>query len=89
MLRQLAGRERALQVMGLWAVAWAGSKPFASLLDGLLPSVISVQLTGVVMAIPALLPPFVLIVMPEAARRVMNKPSPQLSPGSQEPLITH
>ena len=89
MLRQLAGRERALQVMGLWAVAWAGSKPFASLLDGLLPSVISVQLTGVVMAIPALLPPFVLIVMPEAARRVMNKPSPQLSPGSQEPLFTH
>jgi MFS family permease len=72
MLRHLAGRERALQVMGLWAVAWAGSKPFASLLDGLLPSVISVQATGVVMAIPALLPPLVLLVMPVLARQMIS-----------------
>jgi Transmembrane secretion effector len=86
MLRQLAGRERALQVMGLWAVAWAGSKPFASLLDGLLPSIIGVQLTGVAMAIPALLPPLVLILMPDAGRRVTNKRSAELP---REPHTSH
>ena len=73
MLRQLAGRERALQVMGLWAVAWAGSKPFASLLDGLLPSLTGVRLTGVIMAVPALLPPLVLILAPEQARKLIKK----------------
>ncbi len=72
MLRQLAGKERAVQVMGLWAVAWAGSKPFASLLDGLLPSLTGVQLTGVIMAIPALLPPLVLLLMPDLARQMIN-----------------
>ncbi len=70
MLRQLAGKELALQVMGLWAVAWAGSKPFASLLDGLLPSVISVQITGVVMAIPALIPSVVLVGVAVAQRLI-------------------
>ena len=73
MLRQLAGPERTLQVMGLWAVAWAGSKPFASLIDGVLPGLTSVRITGVIMAVPALLPPLVLILMPEVAQRVISK----------------
>ncbi len=33
-----AGPERVASVMAIWAVAWAGSKPFASLTDGLLAS---------------------------------------------------
>jgi MFS family permease len=85
MLRQLAGRERALQVMGLWAVAWAGSKPFASLLDGLLPSLAGVQITGVIMAIPALIPPLVLLLAPGLARRVISEPSAQSPQGFREP----
>lgn len=85
MLRHHAGKERALQVMGLWAVAWAGSKPFASLLDGLLPSLISVRVTGVVMAIPALLPPLVLVLMPNVARRVIYNRSAQKPRESRKP----
>jgi MFS family permease len=85
MLRHLAGRERALQVMGLWAVAWAGSKPFASLLDGLLPSLAGVQITGVIMAIPALVPPLVLLLAPGLARRVISELSTQSPQGFREP----
>jgi hypothetical protein len=77
-LRQRAGPQRALQVMGLWAIAWAGSKPFASLLDGLLPSVTSVRTTGVIMAIPALVPASILICCPRLARWIAHTslPSP-------------
>jgi MFS family permease len=89
MLRRLAGKERALQVMGLWAVAWAGSKPFASLIDGLLPSLTNVRITGVIMAIPALLPPLVLILMPNLARRVIyNRPSQTPQEPQRNLLVT-
>lgn len=81
MLRYHAGKEGALQVMGLWAVAWAGSKPFASLLDGLLPSAAGVRWTGVIMATPALLPPLLLILMPNLIRGLITNPSSQ---GSQK-----
>lgn len=84
MLRHHAGKDRALQVMGLWAVAWAGSKPFASLLDGLLPSLTSVQITGVIMAIPALLPALLLILRPEATRRVIKYQPPHTPQESHE-----
>ncbi len=63
-LRELAGPKRALQVMGLWTVAWAGSKPIASIIDGALPSVVDVRITGVLMALPALIPILVLIFLP-------------------------
>jgi MFS family permease len=56
-------------IMALWAVAWAGSKPLASLVDGVLATFIGawtasalswavpgVQATAVLMAVPALLP---------------------------------
>ena len=50
--------------MGLWAVAWAGSKPFASLLDGTLGSHIGLQWTGLILAGPALIPFLVIMVEP-------------------------
>jgi predicted MFS family arabinose efflux permease len=63
-LRELAGPGHALQVMGLWTVAWAGSKPIASIIDGALPAVTSVRTTGVLMALPALVPIAVLMAWP-------------------------
>jgi predicted MFS family arabinose efflux permease len=87
MLRQLAGKEQTLQVMGLWAVAWAGSKPFASLLDGLLPSVISVQSTGLIMAAPALIPSVVFIVI-AVARRAPKSSSARVPVELHSPLIS-
>lgn len=47
--------DQATAVMALWAVAWAGSKPFASLLDGWLAASHSVHLAGFVLAGPAVL----------------------------------
>jgi hypothetical protein len=50
--------------MAVWAIAWAGSKPFASLVDGWLGSSIGPQWTGLLLATPALLPIVVLMVAP-------------------------
>jgi hypothetical protein len=54
LLLETAGPQRAMQVMALWAVAWAGSKPIASLADGWLASHVGVFRAGIVLAAPAL-----------------------------------
>jgi predicted MFS family arabinose efflux permease len=54
LLLRRAGLDQAAQVMALWAVAWAGTKPLASLLDGWLASRYGVFCAGVVLASPAL-----------------------------------
>jgi MFS family permease len=72
-----AGPAREASVMAVWAIAWAGSKPLASLTDGLLASGISVKWggisfkwngigikwTGVALAAPAVMPVLVLIAL--------------------------
>lgn len=50
-------------VMAVWAIAWAGSKPVASLGDGLLASHYGIKLTGVVLALPAMMPVAALLVV--------------------------
>jgi predicted MFS family arabinose efflux permease len=55
--------KRQAAVMAAWAVAWAGSKPIASLADGSLASLIGVRATGILLALPALLPALVLILL--------------------------
>jgi predicted MFS family arabinose efflux permease len=59
-----AGPERTAAVMAIWAIAWAGSKPFASLLDGTLGSHIGLQWTGLILAAPALVPFLVIMAEP-------------------------
>jgi MFS family permease len=51
-------------VMAVWAIAWAGSKPVASLSDGLLAGHIGIKRTGVLLAMPAMLPIVVLLALP-------------------------
>lgn len=46
--------ENAPSVMALWAVAWAGTKPIASLLDGWLATVWGVRWAGIILIMPAL-----------------------------------
>lgn len=65
-LAQHAGPKRAAAVMAVWAVAWAGSKPFASLLDGALGSWIGPQATGFLLALPALIPFVVIMFEPSS-----------------------
>jgi MFS family permease len=55
LLLKTAGPARATQVMALWAMAWAGSKPLASLADGWLATHVGVFRTGVVLASPAII----------------------------------
>jgi MFS family permease len=56
--------KRQAAVMAAWAVAWAGSKPIASLADGGLAGLIGVRTTGILLAVPALFPALVLILRP-------------------------
>jgi MFS family permease len=69
-LANRARPEETAAVMAVWAIAWAGSKPFASLLDGVLGSWIGPQLTGVILAAPALLPLIVIVLAPRVGLRV-------------------
>jgi MFS family permease len=56
--------KRQTAIMAAWAVAWAGSKPIASLADGGLAGLIGVRATGILLAVPALLPALILILLP-------------------------
>jgi len=64
-LAQEAGPERFAPVMAVWAIAWAGSKPFASLIDGALGATIGPQWTGVLLAAPALIPVLLIVLLPK------------------------
>lgn len=70
LLSKAAGPERFAAVMAVWAIAWAGSKPFASLTDGLLAGYVGLQWTGVILAIPALIPVTVLLLAPKLGRKL-------------------
>jgi MFS family permease len=54
LLLEQAGPRHATQVMGLWALAWAGSKPIASLTDGLLATHLGVRWAAVLLGLPAI-----------------------------------
>jgi hypothetical protein len=61
LLLSLAEPRRAYAVFAVWAAAWAGSKPAASLVDGLIASHWGVTFAGSLMALPALLSGLVII----------------------------
>jgi MFS family permease len=56
------------RIMALWAVAFLGLRPFASLLDGALASLFGVRVAGVVLALPALVAAIGLLAVPRLAR---------------------
>lgn len=58
-------------VAALWAIAWAGTKPFASLLDGWLASHIGIAATSLVLVLPAAgIALCELLLTPERKRRI-------------------
>jgi predicted MFS family arabinose efflux permease len=59
-------------VMAAWALAWAGSKPIASLADGLLVSPLGVHGTGILLALPALVPAVVMVLFPAFGKRLVR-----------------
>jgi hypothetical protein len=74
LLIDMAGREYEVSVMAVWAIAWAGSKPIASLADGTLAGLIGVRPTGILLALPAVIPALVLTCWPSMGRRVVREP---------------
>lgn len=82
-LAEYAGPEKTAAVMAVWAIAWAGSKPFASLLDGALGTWIGPQWTGLILALPALVPFLVIMLEPRFGFWAEN-----LRIGSTEALAT-
>jgi len=69
LLSKAAGSNRVASVMAVWAIAWAGSKPLASLMDGLLAGWVGIRWTGVLLALPALIPIAVVVVAPALGQR--------------------
>jgi len=72
LLAKEAGPEHEASVMAVWAIAWAGSKPLASLMDGFLASTVGVRETGVLLALPALIPIAVLLLAPGFGYRLLR-----------------
>jgi MFS family permease len=66
------GKDLVAAVMAVWAIAWAGSKPIASLADGLLGSHFGLAWTGLALAIPALIPGVVMVFMPGFGTKFAN-----------------
>lgn len=87
MLVGMAGPGRAVRVMGLWTVAWAGSKPIASIVDGSLPALVGIRWTGVLLASPTFLPILILIFCPSIVQRIL-KPHSSAIAGPDEPAQT-
>jgi MFS family permease len=54
MLLHSVGQQHATQVMALWAVAWAGSKPIASLTDGWLAGALGIRWAAAILVTPAI-----------------------------------
>jgi MFS family permease len=78
LLAKHAGRAEA-SVMAIWAIAWAGSKPLASLTDGLLAGTVGLRWTGFLLTLPALMPITVLIaLMISVFAMRARKPRPRL-----------
>jgi MFS family permease len=79
LLAKHAEREKEASVMAVWAIAWAGSKPLASLTDGLLAGSVGLRWAGLLLAVPALVP-FTVLVWLMISILVMRRWKPQ--PGS-------
>jgi len=58
-------------VAALWAIAWAGTKPFASLLDGWLASHVGIVRATGILVLPAVLIALMEILVPKRARIVI------------------
>ena len=87
LLIEAAGPEREASVMAVWAIAWAGSKPFASLTDGLLAGWVGVRWDGLILATPALIPIIVMSLAPELGRRFRGQLAPAERPTSPQPVL--
>jgi predicted MFS family arabinose efflux permease len=86
LLSKAAGDNQA-SVMAVWAIAWAGSKPLASITDGLLAGCVGVQLTGMLLALPAFAPIAVLAVVAGRSRLRAGTARTAVTPVASPPAV--
>jgi MFS family permease len=67
-----ASMATAASITALWAIAWAGTKPFASLLDGWLASHLGLMRTGIILASPALTIALCELLLPSTVRKFIK-----------------
>jgi len=65
----IAARSSVVSVAALWAIAWAGTKPFASLLDGWLAVHIGIVPTSIALVLPAVIIALTEIFLPSIFRQ--------------------
>ena len=68
-----AGVATVASVAALWAIAWAGTKPFASFLDGWLASRHGIVFTSIALASPVMIIAICELLLPEVVKRSINK----------------
>jgi hypothetical protein len=88
LLSKHAGPQRMAAVMAVWAIAWAGSKPLASLTDGVLVGWIGVRWTGIALALPALAPIGVMVFAPSLGHRLLETRTRDRKP-EPEPIVAY
>jgi len=71
------GQKSAASVAALWAIAWAGTKPIASLLDGWLAGQVGILITGILLAAPALLLALGELKIPDSSKRQIKNRAAQ------------
>jgi MFS family permease len=69
----------AASITALWAIAWAGTKPFASLLDGWLASHLGLMRTGIILASPALAIALCELLLPSSIRKFIKSGAAQVT----------
>lgn len=87
LLSQTAGKARVAPVMAVWAIAWAGSKPIASLSDGTLAGSIGFRATGILLALPAFAPLALVVII--RLRHGRRAAAPQTSFRHHTPIRAH
>jgi MFS family permease len=70
LLLNCVGSSRSLQVMGLWTVAWAGSQPIASLLDGQISSHYGMHVAAMTLAVPAVIVACFELALPQRSKQL-------------------
>jgi MFS family permease len=74
-----ASMATAAAIAALWAIAWAGTKPFASLLDGWLASHLGLMRTGIILASPALVIALGELLLPSSIRKLIKSGAAQVT----------
>jgi MFS family permease len=86
LLEQTAPPQNRTQVMALWAVAWAGTKPIASLTDGWLASAASVRFAAIALALPAIVIAVLELFLTDGQRQALKKRAKRRATGEAAPF---